>query len=411
MLYERRKFKRFNAPLFIEFNLLKETVQYYVGLTRNFSRQGFCFEFQNYDVKSRENIKFKLRHPEGKFSLHFPGYVVWKEQNDSMCLAGIKFGEMDKSNKQRFLEILSASGNVPADLFLNGMTRKNSMRIKRDKKTAPKVSVREKEELALEAFQQDKRKNISLQIADILLATVVLVLCLPVTIDNFDEDSRKPTADVINSADQQDIDKKQLMPLFDNPSPDSIGEQELSGPGEVHESFGINNRLPQAEKTDAKEMKRETVENVSSPERFEKGSGPEKNIATAQEHRNSGNSNKSGGKVIADSQTGSPFEIGQFVIARSIDNRVPVGIVNVISSSTEKIYCFLEARDVKEDTAVSLVWYHDDKEIASVELPIYRGSRWRTYSSKKLGDLRGNWKVDLQDVNGKVLETLGFTVE
>ena len=105
------------------------------------------------------------------------------------------------------------------------------------------------------------------------------------------------------------------------------------------------------------------------------------------------------------------FKIERLVIAGSIDNREPVGVVNVFASSTEKVYCFLEARDIKEDTTVGFVWYYGEKEAARVELPLKQGSKWRTYSSKKLGGRTGDWKVELQDAGGAVLETVEFTVE
>jgi hypothetical protein len=57
------------------------------------------------------------------------------------------------------------------------------------------------------------------------------------------------------------------------------------------------------------------------------------------------------------------------------------------------------------------VWYYDEKEISSVELPIHKGPRWRTFSSKKLRGLNGTWNVELQDVNGIVLDNVIFTVE
>jgi hypothetical protein len=114
------------------------------------------------------------------------------------------------------------------------------------------------------------------------------------------------------------------------------------------------------------------------------------------------------GKIAASSPS---LTVARLVIAGSIVDREPVGIVNAFSSSTEKIYCFLEAKDIKEDTTVNFVWYHDDKKMATVELPVGKGSRWRTNSSKKLAGLKGEWKVELQDSGGNVLETVTFTVE
>ena len=105
------------------------------------------------------------------------------------------------------------------------------------------------------------------------------------------------------------------------------------------------------------------------------------------------------------------FNIARFVIAGSVEGSEPVGAVNVFSSSTEKVYCFLEARDIAEDTKIFFVWYRDDANMATVELSLRKGPRWRTFSSKKLAGRTGNWTVELQDANGNLLETVAFSVE
>ena len=107
----------------------------------------------------------------------------------------------------------------------------------------------------------------------------------------------------------------------------------------------------------------------------------------------------------------SLFQIKRLVIAGSIENKEPVGIVNAFSSSTEKVYCFLEAGDVLEDTTASFIWFHGEQEAAAVKLPLMKSKKWRTYSSKKLGGRTGDWRVELRDENDMVLETVSFTVE
>ena len=107
----------------------------------------------------------------------------------------------------------------------------------------------------------------------------------------------------------------------------------------------------------------------------------------------------------------SLFTISSLSIAGSIENLEPVGVVDIFAASTEKVYCFLEATAIKQDTTVSFIWYHRDKRMAIVNLPLKKGAKWRTYSSKRLGGLKGEWKVELQDANLNVLQTVGFTVE
>lgn len=107
----------------------------------------------------------------------------------------------------------------------------------------------------------------------------------------------------------------------------------------------------------------------------------------------------------------SDFSVSRLSIAGSIENLEPVGVVNMFAASTEKVYCFLEATNIQTDTSVSFVWYHEEKKMATVTLPLNKGPKWRTYASKRLGGLKGAWKVELQDANANVIQTAGFTVE
>jgi hypothetical protein len=105
------------------------------------------------------------------------------------------------------------------------------------------------------------------------------------------------------------------------------------------------------------------------------------------------------------------FTVERLVIAGSVENREPVGVVDAFASTTEKVYCFLEARDITKDANINFIWYHGDEEMARIELPLRQGPRWRTYSSKKIAGLKGNWKVELQDEGGTVLQAVEFMVE
>ena len=107
----------------------------------------------------------------------------------------------------------------------------------------------------------------------------------------------------------------------------------------------------------------------------------------------------------------SLFTVSRLEIAGSIENLEPVCVVDIFAASTENVYCFLEAASIKKDTTVTFAWYHQEKRMAIVNLPLKKGVKWRTYSSKRLGGLKGEWKVELQDANLNVLQTIRFTVE
>ena len=114
---------------------------------------------------------------------------------------------------------------------------------------------------------------------------------------------------------------------------------------------------------------------------------------------------------LAHAESDSYFTVSRLEIAGSIENLEPVGVVDIFAASTEKVYCFLEAASIKKDTTVTFAWYHQEKRMAIVNLPLKKGAKWRTYSSKRLGGLKGEWKVELQDADLNVLQTIRFTVE
>jgi hypothetical protein len=105
------------------------------------------------------------------------------------------------------------------------------------------------------------------------------------------------------------------------------------------------------------------------------------------------------------------FIINRMVISEEIAAKEPIGIADTFSAATEKVFCFLEAKEIEHDTMISFVWYFENKEMARVSLPLAKGKRWRTYSSKKLAGLKGNWKVELLESSGVVLNSVSFRVQ
>ena len=102
------------------------------------------------------------------------------------------------------------------------------------------------------------------------------------------------------------------------------------------------------------------------------------------------------------------FTIKRMVVCEKIEDREPVMVGESFSATLEQVYCFLEAVEIEQETVISFVWYFEDKEMARVSLPLEKGNSWRTYASKKLGGLKGNWKVELQESSGIVLHSVSF---
>jgi hypothetical protein len=115
-------------------------------------------------------------------------------------------------------------------------------------------------------------------------------------------------------------------------------------------------------------------------------------------------------------QEGAPKEaaaltIKRLVIGTGVENSEPSGVAETFPASTEKVYCFLEATDIAKDTEVSFVWSYGGKEMLKTNVPLKTGPRWRTYAYKNLRELKGDWKVEIRDPEGKVLKDVKFKVE
>ncbi len=109
--------------------------------------------------------------------------------------------------------------------------------------------------------------------------------------------------------------------------------------------------------------------------------------------------------------TGAGLRIERMVIATGVENREPQGVAETFPATTEKVYCFIEARNISQDSQVVLVWYHGNNEMLRTTLNLKQGFRWRTYAYKNLYGMRGEWRVDLLDSDGKLLKSVGFKVE
>jgi hypothetical protein len=107
---------------------------------------------------------------------------------------------------------------------------------------------------------------------------------------------------------------------------------------------------------------------------------------------------------------GPAFEVSRLVLSKEIIEREPAGVAGSFPLSVGKVYCFLEVLKVREDTGVVFVWYYRGDETARVEVPIRKSGRWRTYSSKRLGQRTGKWKVELQDRAGNIIKSVDFEV-
>ncbi|MCG2720757.1 MAG: DUF2914 domain-containing protein [Thermodesulfovibrionales bacterium] len=105
------------------------------------------------------------------------------------------------------------------------------------------------------------------------------------------------------------------------------------------------------------------------------------------------------------------FSISRMVVAQDVQDREPVGVADTFPASTEKVYCFIEAMNISEDTEATFVWYHEGQEMRTFTLPIMQGPRWRAFAYKNLHGKMGNWKVEIKDKTGNSVKSISFKVE
>jgi len=105
------------------------------------------------------------------------------------------------------------------------------------------------------------------------------------------------------------------------------------------------------------------------------------------------------------------FAVKRLVVGTGVENLEPVGVAETFPASTEKVSCFLEATDIAKDTEVTFVWFSGEKEMSKFSVPIKEGPRWRTYADKNLREIKGDWKVEIRDPEGKVVKDVKFKVE
>jgi hypothetical protein len=103
--------------------------------------------------------------------------------------------------------------------------------------------------------------------------------------------------------------------------------------------------------------------------------------------------------------------IVQLVVATSVENRVPVGAAETFPATTEKVYCFLEAKDIPTDSEITFVWIYNAKEMLKTNMTLKAGPKWRTNVNKNLRGAKGDWKVEVRDASGAVLKDIKFKVE
>lgn len=115
-------------------------------------------------------------------------------------------------------------------------------------------------------------------------------------------------------------------------------------------------------------------------------------------------------KAPATAAPAPSLTISRMEIASSVENRQPVGVAASFPASQEKVFCYVELKDVPTDTAITFAWTYQN-ETDKVTQQIRKSARWRTWGNKTLAGRKGDWKVEVLDESGAVLQSAAFKVE
>ena len=112
----------------------------------------------------------------------------------------------------------------------------------------------------------------------------------------------------------------------------------------------------------------------------------------------------------AGAQQTANLDVIAAAICENVQEREAVNVGTSFINSTPRLYCFTKVVGAESPTEVIHVWSYGDVERARVSLAV-NASTWRTYSSKAIQAHEiGQWRVDVLDTSGNLLETINFEI-
>jgi len=108
------------------------------------------------------------------------------------------------------------------------------------------------------------------------------------------------------------------------------------------------------------------------------------------------------------------YELKEFVTCKKVVDLTPVEVTAKFDVNDSKVYAFANFTNIEENKLVDFVWEKNVngvwKMYADVQLPIYAGARWRTFSSIKIQPFFvGKWRVSVVD-NNQVIDSREFEI-
>ena len=99
-------------------------------------------------------------------------------------------------------------------------------------------------------------------------------------------------------------------------------------------------------------------------------------------------------------------------ICRSIKERNPIQVAKSFNSSVDSLFCYTKIQNKGEKREIRHVWYFKNEIKTQIKYNIRRSNVYRSWTLKKISPNEiGEWKVEIQDSNGKVLGSTKFYIK
>jgi hypothetical protein len=104
------------------------------------------------------------------------------------------------------------------------------------------------------------------------------------------------------------------------------------------------------------------------------------------------------------------LELKQAAMSERVENLTPIHPGLVFPVSAGQVCCFSSFEPVPQHTVIYHRWFHRDELSTQTRLRLYP-PKWSTYSVIQLRETdKGPWRVEIIDQNGRIFDTLRFSI-
>ncbi len=114
--------------------------------------------------------------------------------------------------------------------------------------------------------------------------------------------------------------------------------------------------------------------------------------------------------ICLNAQEKSSLEVKKILLGTGLENKEVTGVDTTFSADIGKIYCWTKVTGTTTETQIAHRWYFNEKEVAKIDITVKYPS-YRCWSIKTIyPEMKGNWKVDIEDSAGKLLSSISFAI-